>query len=65
MLRDPEGVHIFYIFAIYFTLQDQLSWFPPMIIHPLSNMAYSPVKRKKASQLVVMLATPSHAIENV
>ncbi len=36
-----------------------------MIIHPLNNMTYSQVKRKKASQLAVMLATPSHAIESV
>ncbi len=28
-------------------------------------MIYSQVKRKKASQLAVMLATPSHAIESV
>ena len=28
-------------------------------------MTYSQVKRKKASQLAVMLATPSHAIESV
>ncbi len=47
------------------TLQDELSWYPPMIIHPLNNMTYSLVKRKKASQLAVMLATPSHAIESV
>ncbi len=54
-LRDPECV----------SLQDKLSWYPPMIIHPLNNMTYRPVKRKKASQLAVMLATPSHAIESV
>ncbi len=36
-----------------------------MIIHPLNNMTYSQVKRKKASQLAVMLATTSHAIESV
>ncbi len=54
-------------FSIYLpsTLPDQLSWHRPMIIHPLNNMTYSLVKRKKASQLAVMLATPSHAIESV
>ncbi len=33
--------------------------------YPLNNMTYRLVKRKKASQLAVMLATPSHAIESV
>ncbi len=32
--------------------------------HPPNSMTYSLVKRKKASQLAVMLATPSHAIES-
>ena len=33
-------------------------------LHPLNNMTYRLVKRKKASQVAVMLATPSHAIES-
>ena len=36
-----------------------------MCNHLLNNMTYSLVKGKKASQLVVILASPSHAIESV
>ena len=38
---------------------------PEDVSYRLNNMTYSLIKRKKASQLAVMMATPSHAIESV